>query len=223
MPYSTNMNRVFSFNDANFEPTEVMPDQISVYFKDLTNVEEFAGFVDSFNEDDSRNANRIEVEQNTVKEKKNFLFLSNVTGVISLILILFATASIGLFVYNLVKTHLNKVKMNLGTFKAIGLSDRESIRIYFIIILLFMMLGTLIGFVSSYSAGWTINKILLHSVKSDTDMSSVKSDTDMSYFSLFHKNTFAAFFIVLVSALLISFFTIRRILSKSPGDLIYNR
>jgi len=214
MPYSTNMNRVFSFNDANFEPTEVMPDQISVYFKDLTNVEEFAGFVDSFNEDDSRNANRIEVEQNTVKEKKNFLFLSNVTGVISLILILFATASIGLFVYNLVKTHLNKVKMNLGTFKAIGLSDRESIRIYFIIILLFMMLGTLIGFVSSYSAGWTINKILLHSVK---------SDTDMSYFSLFHKNTFAAFFIVLVSALLISFFTIRRILSKSPGDLIYNR
>lgn len=206
--------RTYSFNDANFDSKEELPDQISVYFNDLTNVEEFASFVDGLNDDDSRKSNRIEVEQNTVKEKKNFLFLSNVTSVISLILILFATASIGLFVYNLVNTHLNKVKMNLGTFKAIGLSDRRSVNIYFIIILLFVMMGTALGFLMSYATGCLVNKVLLHSVK---------SDTDMSYFSLFHLNTLIAFIVVLITALSISYFTIRRILSKSPGDLIYNR
>lgn len=213
-PYRLQTTRTYSFSDANFEASEIMPDQISVYFKDLTYVEEFAAFVDNLNDDDLRKSNRIEVEQNTVKEKKNFLFLSNVTVVISFILILFATASIGLFVYNLVRSHLNKVKMNLGTFKAIGLSDRESISIYFKIILVFMMIGTISGLVLSYAAGRLINMVLLLSVK---------SDTDMSYFELFHANTLIAFLIVLITALVISFVTIRKILSKSPGDLIYNR
>ncbi|MFM7106483.1 MAG: FtsX-like permease family protein, partial [Flavobacteriales bacterium] len=209
-----NAYRTFPFDRALFDKRDISPDQLSVYFQDLEKIDDFAKFVARINYEDSKNSESIQVDQNKVKDKKNFLFLSNVAYVISFLLILFATASIGLFINNLVRNHLNKVKMNLGTFKAMGLHNKESVSIYFRIILVFFFIACSFGFLMAFIAGVSMNELLVWSVK---------SDDDMSYFVLFNNNTALAFAFVLGISSVISYRTIHKILSKSPGDLIYNR
>lgn len=206
--------RTFSFDRALFDKRDISPDQLSVYFQNLEKIDDFAKFVARINYEDSKNSESIQVDQNKVKDKKNFLFLSNVAYVISFLLILFATASIGLFINNLVRNHLNKVKMNLGTFKAMGLHNKESVSIYFRIILVFFFIACTLGFSMAFIVGVSMNELLVWSVK---------SDDDMAYFLLFNFKTALAFVFVLGISSIISYRTIHKILSKSPGDLIYNR
>ena len=92
------------------------------------------------------NTNTIELDDAKVKEKENYLFLSKVTNIISTLLVIFSTLSVCLFIFNLLKSHLSKVKMNIGTFKAIGLTDKESRSIYFKIIILFLSASAIISF-----------------------------------------------------------------------------
>jgi ABC-type antimicrobial peptide transport system permease subunit len=156
----------------------------------------------------------IEMDISKVREKKNFLFLSLVSKITSVLLIIFSAISVSLFLYNLVKNHLNKVKMNIGTFKAIGLSDSKTTGIYFGIIVKFVLVGLLLGLGTAFLIGSVLNTFLI---------SNFQSDVGMKYFILLGLNTYITVGVVLVLSLLVSWYTIRKILSKSPGDLIYNR
>jgi ABC-type antimicrobial peptide transport system permease subunit len=158
--------------------------------------------------------NMIVVDSGAVKEKKNFNYISKMTLLISLLLIIFSIISISLFISNLLKTHLNKVKMNLGTFKAFGLSNQESINIYLQIMLRFVFTGLIFSLVISFVLGNVIDKIF----------SAWLSIEDQSaYFRLFDLNTYILITIIVVVSAIVSYLNIKKILSKTPGDLIYNR
>ena len=107
-----------------------------------------------------------------------------------------------------------KVRMNIGTFKAIGLGDGEARNIYFGIILTFLGAAVLISLTLAFGVGLILNNILIHSMK---------VDPDVNYFKIFDVYTWLALVFIVITTLLVSWYTIRKILSKSPGDLIYNR
>ena len=165
-----------------------------------------------FNDKDDKAT--IEVDTSKVIEKENFYFLSTITYIIAYLVILFGTITVSLFLFNLLKLHLNKVKMNIGTFKAIGLNNSESLNIYFSIIFVFIISGIIVSVLSAYLVGNGVDFIL---------KSKAGVEQDISYFQLWNLNTLVAIGVIIVSGIIISWSTIRSILSKSPGDLIYNR
>jgi ABC-type lipoprotein export system ATPase subunit len=210
--------RIYNYsrvNEAQF--SSVSYDMISIYFTDLKNVRSFASFVlNDLNKDNENQESsaKIEVDITKVTDKENFEFLSTVTNIIAYLLVLFGTVAIALFLFNLLKMHLSKVKMNLGTFKAIGLGDKVSRNIYFVIIIVFVTCSLLISLFLSSAIGIALDKLIA---------SVFSVEKDFAYFKIYHANTFFTIFFIFFISAIVSWFTISRILSKSPGDLIYNR
>jgi hypothetical protein len=192
---------------------------VSVYFTALDRVRPFADYLyKSFNK--SADNGIIEVDINKVKEKENFNFLSKVTNSISILLLMFSIVATALFILNLLRSHLAKVRMNIGTFKAIGLADREATGIYITIIFRFIALATAAGLVAALITGSIADMVL-------TNTQAVEQD--ISYFKLLDKTTLldVRTFVALAVIVGVSFYTsqatIKRMLNKTPGNLIYNR
>lgn len=216
--WKENIYRIYNYSMVN-EGQFPLPsyDMISIYFTELKNVRSFASFVLSdLNKDFNNNesAAKIEVDITKVTDKENFDFLSTVTNIIAYLLVLFGTVSIALFLFNLLKMHLSKVKMNLGTFKAVGLGNNVSRNIYFSIILIFIFGSLIVSIFLASMVGFGLNKLI------ETYFSVEKG---FEYFKIYHNNTFFTIFFILLISSIVSWLTITKILSKSPGDLIYNR
>ena len=158
--------------------------------------------------------NLIQIDTRFLKEKKNFNYIGKMTILISALLIVFAILAISLFISNLLKTHLNKVKMNLGTYKAFGLSDKESVNIYLQIMLRFIGISLIFSFAIAYIIG-SFLEIWIGL--------SLNINEDVKYFKLVDTLTFLLIAVIIIVTTLVSYININRILSKTPGDLIYNR
>ena len=212
------ITRIFDYNIAPQLEEEFSNDYLCINFKPngLDSIESFSRFiVNNLNaEKVKEQANVIDVDAAAIKEKKNFNYMSKMTWLISGLLIAFSILSISLFISNLLKTHLNKVKMNLGTYKAFGLSDKESVSIYMGIMLKFILLGLVISLALALVLGWGIG-LWFGSI--------LNIDDNVQYFKLFAGQTYFLIFIILLVTVITSYFNINRILSKTPGDLIYNR
>lgn len=213
-PDSVHVRRMYDYNTQNREHySDVRFDVISVYFKNLNNVREFSNFVyNTFNKKEE-NA-KIEVDISKVKEKENFNFLSKVTKIISILLVLFSMVAVSLFIINLLKAHLSKVRMNIGTFKAIGLGNHESRNIYFRIIFLFVLFSVLISLGLAWGVGYALDKSLT---------SSMVVEQGISYFKMMDMNTWITLVVILTTSGIVSWIITTQMLNKTPGDLIYNR
>jgi lipoprotein-releasing system ATP-binding protein len=214
--------KLFRWNDYEASVRTNSPDYdgISFYFHRLDSVRSFAQFL--LSKADKNSTDVIEVDENTLKDKENFNFLSYVTRIISFLLIIFSALSVCLFIYNLLKSHLSKVKINIGTYKAIGLTDKESRIIYFRIVLYFMAAAVVFSFLVALILGGIVNFVLLR----------MNNINNISYFKIVDMesggaayNALTLFTVVwiIASALVLSRITIRKILNRTPGDLIYNR
>lgn len=205
---------IYNYSKINARFTDLPYDFLSIYFTKLTKVREFSDYIfKKYNHKDQDDL--IEVDMTKVVDKENFLFLSTITYIVAYLIIIFGSISVSLFIFNLLKMHLNKVKMNIGTFKAIGLGNNESRNIYFSIVFMFVISSLVIGFLLAMGVGFVINYFLTSEVKLEQGV--------VSYFKMFSWNTVIAVTIFIASSMIVSWITINRMLSKSPGDLIYNR
>jgi ABC-type antimicrobial peptide transport system permease subunit len=195
---------------------------LSVYFNDLSKVKEFSEFIYK-RADAKNNAETIQFDDGKVKEKENYYFLSMVTKIIATLLIIFSTLAVCLFIFNLLNTHLSKVKMNIGTFKAIGLTDKESRSVYFKIIMFFILISIFISICLAILFGYVINYFLISNTVKSSEIDYFKLFNFSEFNSLVNYITTITLFIIIISTGFISVKTIRKILSRSPGDLIYNR
>jgi hypothetical protein len=215
-PLLKNVTRIYDYYDFTPADPSIPIDKLSVNFDKLDKVRAFATyFLHTFNTtEDMKRGVSIEIDLTKVKEKENFNFLSHTAFIISFILIIFGSTAVGLFLFNLLKMHLLKVKMNIGTFKAFGLSNVEAQGIYFVIVARFLMLSILLSLLLAGLVGISLDKFI---------SSIFIVEAGVSFFKLIDKFTLITLVLILSSALAVSWFTIRNILSKSPGDLIYNR
>jgi ABC-type antimicrobial peptide transport system permease subunit len=215
---ASRIRRIFDYGRAPQLEDEFSNDFLCVIFKEdgLDSISAFSTYMFSaLNEGKAKEQSSvIDVDAGAIQEKNNFNYISKMTRLISVLLIAFSILSISLFISNLLKTHLNKVKMNLGTFKAFGLSDKESVGIYMGIMTRFIVTGLVVSILVA---------LVLGSVIGIWFKNWLNIEDEIRYFLLFAGQTYFLIFIILVVTFVTSWVNINRILSKTPGDLIYNR
>lgn len=187
-------------------------DYLTLQFDDIEKIEPFSKWLLAQNKDGKEYA--LEIDTSKVREKKNFLFLSQILRIIAGLLIIFSAVSISIFISNLLRMHLEKVKMNIGTFMAFGLAGKKVQNIYFQIIMWFILSSLALGLAGSVATGYLFDAFLAQNF--------VKED-GISFFKILDFNTLWISLGIFLIALGISWRTISKMLAKTPGDLIYNR
>jgi hypothetical protein len=146
-----------------------------------------------------------------INAKENFNEVSIMANILSWTMIVFAIVCIILFIINLLQSYFQKVKRNLGTFKAFGISNYELIVIYVLI----MATTILCAVVISLSATWIIELLL--------PLLGVQKDAAFGYLALWNSKTLFSVIIIVAAALTTVYWVMHRQLRATPGDLIYDR
>lgn len=172
---------------------------LAFHFERLDKVKDFQqDLLDEFN---------VEIDMTQIIAKNNFAVVSRLTYVISMILLGFGVLSILLFVNSLLRSHLYKVRSNLGTFQAFGLNNKFLVGIYMKIILSFLLLSVFVAFVMSAAVDFVEDYFY---------------DLE-SRFDIFNLWVLGAIFLLFFSSWFLSRSTINNILGDTPGNLIYGR
>ena len=132
-----------------------------------------------------------------IKSKENYDFVSRLSVIISLILICFSILSICMFISNLLKTHLDKIKMNIGTFKAFGMDKKTLLWIYIKMILGIIFISMIISFIISWlfdSSGGIRSMLVIFGSK---------LEQDQTYFQLFNTWTFISVFVIIIISFIV--------------------
>lgn len=193
--------RIYDFDYNNY-PSDfrIDTDKIAINFTSLDKVRAFQYFL--FNE------YQIEVDIARVRDKENFAFVKILTETISTLLIVFSIVSICFYLYNLLRSHLDKIRPNLGTFLAFGLDQSNLYKLYRDLLFRFLTEAAFISIAGSFLLLFIINYTF-------GDME--------NYVALFDWKLFATILILYGAFNWIFRNTIRKLLSRTPGDLIYDR
>ena len=176
---------------------------ISVQFNDLNKIREFESF--------AKDTYKVKIEMSQINAKENFNSVSIMANILSWAIIAFSIICIILFIVNLLQSYFQKVKKNLGTFKAFGISNKELIGIYMLI-----MMGTIL-------AAMVISIVLIWSVQSVLPLVGLMKDGAFNYLSLWNNKTFYSIAVILIGSAVTVLLVMKRLLSATPGDLIYDR
>ena len=106
--------------------------------------------------------------------------------------------------------YFQKVKRNIGTFKAFGMNGRELIQVYIIILVAIVLAAVIMALIIT----WGIQGLL-------PIMGMEKEG--FNYLSLWNTTTYIATAVIIVSTILTVIIVMTRLLSQTPGDLIYDR
>ncbi|MFN0030906.1 MAG: ABC transporter ATP-binding protein [Flavobacteriales bacterium] len=207
--------RIYDYSaDYSFQtPDDPSDDVISINLSNLDNIRNFQNYIaNEFNRDGDIGI--FELDPGLVKEKENYNFMSYVVLIICWIVIVLGVLSLALYIYNVLGTHLNKIKMNLGTLMAFGLSASNTSNIYMRIVIRFVLLALCMALLASIAIGYSLSFLFSFLFV---------LESDVQYFQLLHLNTWIALVLILATSLLVAKFTMRKILDRTPGDLIYNR
>ena len=193
--------RIFDY--INNETSYSDYDYISVHFQNLNEITAFQEFAkDEFH---------IDIEMSQINAKDNFNEVSIMANILSWTMIIFAIICILLFIINLLQSYFQKVKRNLGTFKAFGISNKDLISVYVLIMLVTICIATLIALIATLIIQGTLP--LLGFVK----------DGVYNYLSLWSGKTLSAVIIIIAASGYTVYYVVSNLLKATPGDLIYDR
>jgi hypothetical protein len=200
--------RTYRYEIKQLMETKEDKDNISVEFDNNDSIYQFAQYLHKLN---------LEVEMSQVEAKKNFNFVSKLTFIISLFLIVFSILSVSMFLINLIRSHFERIRKNIGTFKAFGLDNRRLIVTYSAISLIFLSISASLAYGLAYLLGYLgIFRFLIRQM-------GMPLESGYLYFNLHTKMTLITFIIVISLSTIIVVFRLRKMLAKTPGDLIYER
>ena len=197
----TDLTRVYEYD---FSFSELAHKSfVSVNFSDLEQVKAFETF--------SKEEYGVEIEMSQINAKDNFNAVSIMANILSWAIIGFSIICIVLFVINLLQSYFQKVRKNLGTFKAFGISNKELIGVYMLIMLATILCALLVSLLFTYLVQLALP--IFGAVKEGT----------FSYLSLWNAKTYCSIIIVVLCSLSTVYFVMKRLLEATPGDLIYDR
>jgi ABC-type antimicrobial peptide transport system permease subunit len=198
---SQGLYRVYEYDFSEYTINEKA--YLSVHFDDLDKLGDFETYVrETFN---------VKIDMTQINAKENFNAVSTMGNILSALIIVFAIICIILFIVNLLKSYFQKIKRNLGTFKAFGISNRDLISVYVLI-----MAGIVISaIVVSVSATWFVQGAL--------HICGVLKDGVFDYLSLWSFKTVCSIFVIIVAAIFTVYIVMKDLLKATPGDLIYDR
>jgi ABC-type antimicrobial peptide transport system permease subunit len=191
------------FNNAFGYYTSDQTSFISVHFEDLDKIREFEEYV--------HKEFGIRIEMSQINAKENFNAVSTMANILSWAIIIFAIVCIILFIVNLLQSYFQKVKRNLGTFKAFGMGNYELISVYTLIMAATILTSIFISLV----AVWLAQGVL--------DVLNVTRDDIFGYLSLWSGKTVSAIVVIIFASVYTVYSVMHRLLRSTPGDLIYDR
>lgn len=174
---------------------------LSVEFNSLKRIREFESFA-------KRNGIQLEMEQ--VHSKENFNAVTVMATILSGAMMVFSIVCIIMFLVNMLQSYFQKVRRNIGTFKAFGMNTMELIYIY---VLMLMMIVCSAVFMALFIT-WSIQGLL--------PLLGIEKD-GFNYLSLWNTTTYVAAVVVVLSTIVTVSIVMSRMLSYTPGDLIYDR
>lgn len=176
-------------------------DYLTVEFSDLKKLTAFVDYVSEYTDGEIE----LDITQTNVKENLNAVQL--LANILSMALILFAITCIVLFIVNLLQSYFQQVKRNLGTFKAFGISNKELMSVYLVIILTCVAAALLISLLAV-----ALLQLL-----------TPEREAGFGYLSLWNWQTGVSIVIVLAAAIATVYLVMGKLLKATPGDLIYDR
>jgi hypothetical protein len=207
-PFLGTYTRIYAYElSQQYDPYNY--DFLSVNFNRLDQVRAFRDTLLSISE--------IEIDIAQVESKENFNYVSKLTRIISLVLIALSVLGICLFVSHIFQRHLEKIRRNLGTFKAFGLDDSTLIGTYLRLMGMFLLAAMAMALLLSALFGY------LGGMRALLSVLQLSLEPSQSYYQLLDGYTFLAIGLVIGVGMWVLYRTARRILSRTPGDLINNR
>jgi len=196
------VKRVFAYDCSDYSNTESA--YLSVNFEKLDSIRSFEAYVkENFN---------IQIEMSQVNSKENFSAVSFLASILSWAMIVFSIVCIILFIVNMLQSYFQKVKRNMGTFKAFGISTFELIETYVII------LSTVI--IVSIGIALLVTSIVQYGLH----YAGIMKEGQFDYLSLWSETTiWIAIIIIFIATIATVYFVMNRLLKQTPGDLIYDR
>ena len=153
----------------------------------------------------------VQVEMSQVESKENFNAVSVMANILSWAMIVFAIVCIIIFLVNMLQSYFQKVKRNLGTFKAFGISSSELTSVYVWIILAIIVTAIILALTITWIAQYGLHIL------------GIMKDGTFDYLSLKGTNTFLAIAIIIVATLVTVKLVMNQLMKQTPGDLIYDR
>jgi hypothetical protein len=121
---------------------------------------------------------------------------------------------INIFLSNILSTHLNNIKKNIGTFKAFGIDIK---RIYIGMMYIFVLMPLFFSLLFAALAGYL--GLVYHIINF---LSPFAIEKDL-YFDLFNSYTLVSILVLAIVNYYSFSVIINRIFKQTPGDLIYDR
>ena len=195
-------------------------DYVSIQLTDLDSIKPLKKYLDSypFTHDFVNKKNRlINIEIDKVESLSNLNFISELTKVLSTFLLFFSLFAIILFLVNIINSHFEKIKQNIGTLKAFGLSNKKLIGNYISIYMLIIFLAAIVAFLIASLLGQLGLGVLIF------DMLDVTIEKGEKCFDLINLNGLLELLLILTLSMVVVYFRLRKILLSTPGDLIFER
>lgn len=195
------ITRVYDYDFSEYSISE--KSYLSVYFNSLDSVKVFENFV--------KDQYKVKIDMSQINAKDNFNAVSIMANILSWAIVVFAIVCIILFVVNLFKSYFQKVKRNLGTFKAFGMSNMELISVYMMIMAATIIVAIIIALLITFA----VQESLL--------LCGILKDGVYSYLSLASIKTVLAVLIIVGASVYTVYAVMNKLLKATPGDLIYDR
>ena len=199
------VQRVYNYEETNRHDGRSYDDVISVHFTRLDSIRAFEQFIKETSD------SRLHIEMTQVNSKENFNAVSIMAIILSVAMIVFSIVCIVIFLTYMLQSYFQKVRSNLGTFKAFGISTRELIGVYVTIIVCIVLIALIIAL----AATWGIELLLL--------LLGVTKDGGFSHLILWNPMTLWTIAIILFCTIVSVLIVMQRLLHQTPGNLIYNR
>ncbi|MEZ4808090.1 MAG: hypothetical protein R2815_11565 [Flavobacteriales bacterium] len=194
-------------SDSHGETLDSWFDHLTITFSDLDSIASFQrDLVDKF---------KVELDLDRVRSMENFGFIAGLSRFLVAALVLFAVLSILLFLYNLLQNHLERIKMNLGTFMAFGLPEHFLYRGYLRIIgklLLRAMLAAMATLAILQALVWLVQRMGVQLPDLIATLSVIGNPW-----------LYVTLLALSLAGFIIFRWQLRRFLASTPGDLIYAR
>ena len=136
---------------------------------------------------------------------------------LSTFLLFFSLFAIILFLVNIINSHFEKIKQNIGTLKAFGLSNKKLIGNYISIDMLIIFLAAIVAFLIAALLGQLGLGVLIF------DMLDITIEKGEKCFDLINLNGLIELLLILTLSMGVVYFRLRKILLSTPGDLIFKR
>lgn len=184
------------------------PQIVSCYFQRDSleyKVEQFSTILDQ--------ETKYKIDMSKVENLKNLARVQQMGNTLSFCILLIVIVFISVFIYFLLNTHFQKIQRNLGTFKAFGVSESMIRRVYLLIIYNLIISSYMIAFAVSWGISFAVNTL-------------VPITDDKGQYAIFDCIVWqngALLLLTLLFATCTTILVVKKLLSHTPGDLIYNR